>query len=292
MLTFTPPKGFRDISEYSFAANGRQVVVRSTHELGSAADLLTVAKDYAGKLQEYLHAENVQVSLVNQRADGSSYVTVEAAFSGQKEIERSAFVLLGNGTSLQLSLRAGAMDLSSESEFQRLVRTVHAAPPDVEGQAISVATPGEDVTVRHAGPALLTLPSEYENHTLLKFRNPAGTLVTLKYEQHEEAGTTPMEAKGVLGKRVNTVDDRGQSFGYETGEDPWKARLSMRTAKARIAADVKPEATRVRDLGPRQRVTIRVHGPVADVTAADLAEQVMSSVKLDEQNLAPAIPQH
>jgi hypothetical protein len=87
MLTFTPPTGFKDISEYSFSTNQRHVVVRYTDELGSPADLLSVANNYADQLREYLHAESVEVSQVAKRADGSSYVTVSGSFTTQQAIE-------------------------------------------------------------------------------------------------------------------------------------------------------------------------------------------------------------
>jgi len=169
MLTFTPPAGFKDVSEYSFSGKRRHVVVRCTHELGSGQDLLSVATDYSSELREYLHADSSEISPINRRADGSSYVTVQATFGKQNATERSAFVLLANGTSLQLSLRSDAADAQAASEFLQLVNTVHAAPAAAQGQAMSVATPDESPVIHRAGPVLISLPAEYQNHTLLKF---------------------------------------------------------------------------------------------------------------------------
>jgi hypothetical protein len=280
MLTFTTPTGFKDVSEYTFSNKERQVVVRYTQKLGSAADLLSVAKDYAGELQEYLRAENVEVSALKQRADGNSYVTIEGTFTRERAVERSGFILLRNGTSLQLSLRSASGDKLAENEFLQLIQTVHAAPSALDDQSRSFATPDENPPVHRAGPVLITLPAGYHDHTLMRFQNAAGTLVSLKYEQ-DEAVATALEGKGLLGNRIQSVDDWGQPFAYEVGENPWAARLASKISKLRPKSAAKIAATKTRDLAPNKRVIVRVYGPASDIAAADLAVQIIESVKLE-----------
>jgi hypothetical protein len=236
-----------------------------------------------------LHAESVEVSQVAKRADGSSYVTVSGSFTTQQAIERSAFILLQNGTSLQLSLRAASADKAAEGEFLQLLQTVHAAPPTAEGQELSVAVAGDSPVIHRAGPALLTLPPEYQNHTLMRFRNQAGTVVSLTYEENQEGTQAPMEAKGVLGRRIKAMDARGQMFAYEAGEDPWKAHQAKLRSALRSSSAAKIEATQVRELADNKRIVVRVHGPASDVASADLADQMMSGIKVDGEPVGQAL---
>jgi len=279
MLTFTPPSGFKNITEYKFSDGQRLVVIRSTHELGSDADLLSVANDYANQTREYLNSDSAVVSPLQKRADGSSYVTVEVTFAKQGAIERSGFLLLRNGTSVHVSLRSDRDDAGAGAEFLRLIQTVQAAPP-TEGKALSLAAQGQHQVTYRAGPALVNLSPDYRNNTVFKFRNEAGTTLTLSHTQTPESTAPSAEPKGVLGRRINRVDGRGTPFSYEMGEDPWAAR-SAKAAAMHFASRETPVTEKTRELAPGLAVTVRVHGPASSIPPTDLVDQVLQSVKLE-----------
>jgi hypothetical protein len=71
MLTFDPPAGFRDVSDYAFAGADRRVTVRTTSEVGTAEDLTGIARDYAAHQADLLGART-EVSGVTARPDGAA----------------------------------------------------------------------------------------------------------------------------------------------------------------------------------------------------------------------------
>ncbi|HMB07578.1 MAG TPA: hypothetical protein VKP69_28085, partial [Isosphaeraceae bacterium] len=82
MITFSPPAGFNDVSEYTFAGDERRVLVRHTTGVGSAGDLVRIGQEFATQLKDLFEAPRVDVSEVKTREDGTAYITVTATMDG------------------------------------------------------------------------------------------------------------------------------------------------------------------------------------------------------------------
>ena len=303
MLAFDPPAGFRDVSRYTFAGPGRRVTVRSSSEIGTETDLLQVAKDYESLQSRMLGATTVDAG-VQKRTDDVPYVVVTATGPNKADgpyqaespaVDRSGFLLFKNGVCVHLSLSAKVDDAGAAAEFQQLLASIQpAVATTTRGPTALASTGGE---VRQAGPVSIDLPAAYRDTTVLTYKDPtSNSRLTVHVAQTAALAAptapSPPTKPGLFSGIETGVDNHGQPFAFETGQDPWGDRLRrLQAAPGIVSAVTGPAAALpgappvasttnlVRQVGGHE-VVVRVHTPKPDPSAQKLAEDVLQSVRI------------
>jgi len=278
MITFNTPAGFHDVSEYTFAGDEQQVIVRHSTRVGTPEDLARIGKEYVSQLKDLFGATRADVSEVRTRADGTAYVAVTATAVGPRAAaERSAFVLFRNGIAVHLTLTARPEDGGAEQEFRRLTETIRPAGATPGVRTVGSVAPAAGQAARQAGPVWIDLPGRYQDMTVFTFRNAEGTRhVTVNVADLTATERSAPPAGPLFAGLSQTTDARGRGFAFETGQDPWGARAA-RTRAVEPGGEERT-MTEVRQVGG-QRVTVQVRSSEPDPLARQLAEEIARSVR-------------
>ncbi len=290
-VAFTPPAGFHDATEYSFAGGGRKVTVTAAGPALAAADLLLpAARAYAQQLTDLFAVPSPEVSPLFRRPDGVAFVTVTARFpdpgpQGRGErVERLALLRLPSGAAVRLTVTAPAADPEAEADFNRLVETASALPG---GGAVAFAFShvAGGPAGRRVGPLVVELPGGCRETTeAVTFRESAGTREVRARLADERPLPPPAFSAGgpqPVGTTVAGPVGSEAPFSYEVVPSPWAAPRPAAAPAAVATPGVPPPpvpAVVERVIGGR-RLVFEVHAPDGDGDPAELARQVAATAR-------------
>ena len=284
MFTFEPPVGFRDVSEYTYVADGkRRLIVRHAVTLGTREDLSHAARRYATQLADLVGARDARVSEPQTRSDGAVYVTVAATLPaprlGNIATEQSAFILFRNGVAAHIALDSPPDSTVAAEEFQRLIEAARPAEATPVRRTLTAGAVGG--ALRQAGPVWIDLPADYRDVTVFTFRQPKGTR-SLTVSAAETAADSP-PASPLFGPIRAARDDRGAEFGYVIGPRPpvpaaVAAQGAERAALSTVDVNADKAATEQRQVG-NQRVLVEVRSSDSDPELRRIAAEVARSIQ-------------